>query len=52
MIIAGTMPIKGLDLTIGKPILKGDKIINNKEFPISMEGRSFDRGCFKNFGVF
>ncbi|ADC68915.1 protein of unknown function UPF0031 [Methanocaldococcus sp. FS406-22] len=37
MIIAGTMPIKGLDLVIGKATLKGDKIIiNNKEFPVSM----------------
>ncbi|AEF96755.1 NAD(P)H-hydrate dehydratase [Methanotorris igneus] len=37
MIIAGTMPIKGLELIRGKPTLKGNKIIiNNKEFPISM----------------
>jgi len=37
MIIAGTMPIKDLELIEGKPILKGDKIIiNNKEFPVSM----------------
>ncbi|CAB3289405.1 conserved protein of unknown function [Methanocaldococcus lauensis] len=37
MIIAGTMPIKGLELIEGKPMLKGDKIIiNNKEFPVSM----------------
>ncbi|ENN96554.1 carbohydrate kinase-like protein [Methanocaldococcus villosus KIN24-T80] len=37
MIIAGTIPIEGLELIKGKPILKGNKIIiNNKEFPISM----------------
>jgi len=37
MIIAGTMPIKGLELIEGKPTLKGDKIIiDNKEFPVSM----------------
>ncbi|EHP88108.1 NAD(P)H-hydrate dehydratase [Methanotorris formicicus] len=37
MIIAGTVPIKGLYLIVGRATLKGNKIIiNNKEFPVSM----------------
>ena len=37
MIIAGTMPIKGMDLIKGAPKLSNNKIIiNDKEFPVSM----------------
>ena len=37
MIIAGTLPIEGLDLVRGKGKLKENKIvIGNKEFPVSM----------------
>jgi NAD(P)H-hydrate repair Nnr-like enzyme with NAD(P)H-hydrate dehydratase domain len=37
MIIAGTMPIEGLELTKGEAKLEGRQlIINNKKFPVSM----------------
>ena len=37
MIIAGTMPIEGLELTKGEAKLEGSElIINNKKFPVSI----------------
>ncbi|ADG13880.1 conserved hypothetical protein [Methanocaldococcus infernus ME] len=53
MIIAGTLPIKGLDLVRGKPRLEGNKLIlNNLEIPISMGTSTLIASAIKTLEYF
>ncbi len=53
MIVAGTLPIKGLDLIVGEPKIEKDKIIiNNKKFPISMGTSTLVAAALKTLEYF